>query len=148
MSQTTSSFDQPRNSHDPLDLIIQYVNAAKEASGKSRFLLVILVTASVLGFVAEWNSYSQHWIAGRIQLADTAHQACTYYLTQPSAPIPSSPPKIFQNISKEAWKNAISYYNLDKGIPTQEFCNNIETRRAYLSEIQTKEIINVKIPFF
>lgn len=63
-AQTTSS--------DSVDYIKQYIDASAESADRARFVLVVMITASVLAFVAVWNSHQRGWLNSRLTKATHA----------------------------------------------------------------------------
>lgn len=61
--------------HNPEDrLLDQYVSHTVESSTRTRRVLIIMITASILGFTAFWNSRSGSWINSRIALSQYAYK--------------------------------------------------------------------------
>jgi integrase len=52
--------------------IKDYVAAARTSSDRGRFVLLVLITTSVLAFVAFWNSRPASWLNSRIEMARIA----------------------------------------------------------------------------
>jgi uncharacterized membrane protein len=62
--------EESRVTADHLSYIRDYLEAATESSVRSRRILVLLITASILTFTAFWNSRDTAWILTRVQWAE------------------------------------------------------------------------------
>lgn len=56
--------------------IDKYIDAAKSASNRSRSVVLVLVTASIISFAAARNSRSEGWMSQRLERARTALLFC------------------------------------------------------------------------
>lgn len=80
--------DNARNSQEPNDehsnnaaaqlrqptikYIEQYIDASAKSADRARFVLIVLITASVLSFFAYWNSSPSGWLNSRLIVASDA----------------------------------------------------------------------------
>jgi hypothetical protein len=53
-----------------------YVEAAWVSSTRARYVLILMVVASVLCFAAFWNSHPRSWLNARLRLARVAAVGC------------------------------------------------------------------------
>jgi hypothetical protein len=59
---------------DPIDYIKEYIDASAESADRVRFVLLVMVTASILAFAATWNSRSSGWPSSRLIVAANAEK--------------------------------------------------------------------------
>src|SRR2546423_1321310 len=57
-----------------LDYIKQYIDASAESAARARFILLVMVTASVLALIAMWNSRNNSWTMLRLNVAADAQK--------------------------------------------------------------------------
>src|SRR5579871_3069223 len=62
----------------PTNEIDSYIEASKSASSRSRFVVLVLVTGSIISFAAAWNSRHDGWMNQRLQLAKIAVLFCEH----------------------------------------------------------------------
>lgn len=68
----TMSTEIKHTPDDAVDLLDQYVNASADSASRARTILLVMITMSVLVFVAYWNTQPDAWLTGRINKATTA----------------------------------------------------------------------------
>jgi hypothetical protein len=56
--------------------IKQYIEGVTSASDRVRFVLIVMITASILSFSAFWNSRASGWVSQRLHLAKVGLQLC------------------------------------------------------------------------
>jgi hypothetical protein len=59
-----------------LNDIHDYLEASWASSNRARFLLVLVITASILAFTAFWNSHQKSWLNRRLHLARVGAIGC------------------------------------------------------------------------
>jgi len=59
---------------DPIDYIKQYIDASAKSADRVRFVLLVMVTASILALVAVWNSRINGWPTSRLVVASNAQK--------------------------------------------------------------------------
>ena len=60
------------NSEASVDLLEMYVETCAASANRGRAILIVMITASVLTFVAYWNTQPNAWLTGRLKRADAA----------------------------------------------------------------------------
>jgi hypothetical protein len=60
------------NHEAAVELLGQYVDAAASSASRARAILIVMITAGVLTFVAYWNTRPDAWLTGRINKANAA----------------------------------------------------------------------------
>jgi hypothetical protein len=136
--------------------IDKYIDAAKSASNRSRSVVLVLVTASIISFAAARNSRSEGWMSQRLERAQTALLFCgnpkgsnqpdfdnKEVLDQLKPQKPSLGPKDQMMVAERRKNLAKSFYDL-----RYRSCNDLtdaakELEKAY---IENSDLIHV--PFF
>jgi len=58
------------NSENYTELALKYVESAADAAGRSRLILLALLVASVVTFLASWNIRDEAWIRSRLEVEE------------------------------------------------------------------------------
>ncbi|HKP71391.1 MAG TPA: hypothetical protein VJT82_00540, partial [Pyrinomonadaceae bacterium] len=123
--------------------IKQYIKAAAEATERSRRVLIILITASVLALVAVWNSRQASWFNERYRLINAASMLFDEKNQRRSLQDPEVV-KLRQNDASGLYERAeeyLRYRNInDRGI----LKNTLDTLNAQRAE----HVSTVRMPFF
>ncbi len=114
-----------------------YVEAATAASDRGRLVLLVTITISVLAFSAFWNARQESWLNSRLHMARLADLACKHEWKVDSIP------EIIDD-DKQLIDQAHTYY-ADRHF---DGCKHLADVVKSLQEIQTKEVNQVKVPFF
>jgi len=121
--------------------INSYVEAATSSSDRGRVVLLVLITASVLSFMAFWNTRQGSWLNSRLHMARIVETGC-----------PS-------NADKPDWDQVRNRLQPDDRAFLPQAREFYENRHIHscaqlaelvkdLEDVQTKEINFIKIPFF
>jgi hypothetical protein len=117
--------------------IHDYVEASWASSNRARFILIVVITASVLVFTAFWNSHQRSWLNKRLHLARVAAIGC--------------PSKWSDQV-----KNALPKEDQDVYWQSRDFadvrhisnCEHLADLAKQLEEIQSREVNLIRVPFF
>ncbi|HEX8127839.1 MAG TPA: hypothetical protein VF527_01975 [Pyrinomonadaceae bacterium] len=124
------------------DDLKQYIKAATDATERSRRVLIILITASVLALVATWNSRSASWFSERYRVINAA----ATLLDEKSQLRPMNDPKIIalQQEGGNLYERAQQYLQY-----RQTPDRNILLKRLEALDLQRVEHVSmVRMPFF
>jgi hypothetical protein len=156
------------------DQINQYIDASAESADRARFVLLVLVTTSVLAYVAMWNSRPGAWTQARVNVATDAQ----LFYGEDKRLLPDNPAMFEEKV----WPRFYSDENYDKLTTAEEkqaYCEKNETckkrRRAFnnaqgfisgnnryrfadlehlkgyvqsLERMRTERVLNLTVPFF
>ena len=115
--------------------VIDFVEACERASARTRWVIFVMIVASVVGFTASWKAGERGWIKGRMTLA---RDALMYFRV----------PTDEKNILKAA--NPEKYSNIEKWIESRVINNEeqIESHVLYLEKVYTENVRLIRLPFF
>lgn len=135
----------PAYRHTPANDIKQYIEAATDATERSRRVLIILITASVLTLVATWNSREGSWFNERYKLTNAASKL----FADKNKPIPPTDRAIVELKEKEGvktdlYERAHEYIN-KRHITHQDRVTNAVDK---LEEQRLEQVTTVRMPFF
>jgi hypothetical protein len=121
-----------------LDEIKTYVDAASAASDRGRLVLLVTITISVLAFSALWNARQESWLNSRLHMARISAIACKndWDATKIGNQLRQG--------DKDLLARAHQYYDSRHF----ENCEHVIDVVKNLEEIQTKDVNQVKVPFF
>lgn len=133
----------PAASETSIEIVKQYIKACAESANRARLILIVMITTSVLTFVATWNTQESAWLTERLAVATSALHlfdeqgrrlpdgaACTAFLEA------GLERKDFDNAAR-----LIKYKRIDSRDLLVDF---IERLRA----IQAEQVTTVHMPFF
>jgi hypothetical protein len=137
----------------PTEEMIEYVNAARTASSKGRSVLVVLITASVLACISEWNITGISGTQNTLVSANNRVKSCEQrYDTNPSLISPNL------NLSRIAYsnngnmvpayvQNRSDFYR-SASFTNQDACKEDQNQLADLTELSVTAVNSIRIPFF
>jgi hypothetical protein len=117
--------------------IKDYVAAARTSSDRGRFVLIVLITTSVLAFVAFWNSRPASWLNSRIEMARIAAEACPSWNEETRQVL---------GVSHEDYQRSRRFYDLRKNRIGN--CENLKVLANQLLSLQSQETASIRVPFF
>lgn len=116
-------------------VVEKYVEACALASSRARFVLIVIITASVLAFGAFWNSREGSWIDSRLRVA---RAAVKWWEFKPEVRQALEPDQ------KELFDLAQKFVAVRK-IESQEDVKNLLEQ---LQDLETGSVITIRVPFF
>jgi hypothetical protein len=126
------------------DEIYKYVEGARAASDRVRFVLLILVTASILAFSAFWNSRESGWVRQRLHLARVGLQMCSAVKDpQYDGPNFDDPSKLLKEDIPLVAEARAFYFRRH-----YHSCENLRFAVRDFEKIMTEDIGFVHVPFF
>ncbi|MGB8508515.1 MAG: hypothetical protein WCD76_08915 [Pyrinomonadaceae bacterium] len=122
--------------------IKQYIEAAAEATERSRRVLIILITASVLALVTTWNSREGSWFNERYRLISAA----LVLVDEHNQRRPPQDPAIIKLRQEDngLYERAEEYLNYRKIIDREILTKRLEG----LDEQRLSQVSTVRMPFF
>jgi hypothetical protein len=155
--------------NESIDYIKQYIEASAKSADRVRFVLFIMVTASVLTYVAVWNARSTSWSTSRLVVASDAQK---FYNKDSGQLIPLSDDnavreavwsKFFsqdkfdhlesQDKKAEYLKNSEQAYQsaklfIDRSRHRFADLEHLKKHVEYLERTRVEKVLNVNVPFF
>lgn len=108
------------------------LDASMDASDRARRVLLVMIVASVLSFVAFWNSRQNSWLAARIDCAEAAIR----YREAQEAPGGTS-----QTTQDSNGKDCAQNYDLTTAVEARAF-------KETLQGVLVEHVMYIRIPFF
>src|SRR5436309_13703390 len=118
--------------------IHDYVEASWASSNRARFILIVVIAASVLAFTAFWNSHQRSWLNTRLHLARVGATGClSNWGDQARNALPKEDQELY----------FLSKYFADvRHISIN--CAHLADLAKQLEEIQSREVNLIRVPFF
>lgn len=116
----------------------QYVKAAWTSSTRARFVLIVIVTASILTFAAFWNSQPKSWMNSRIHLARIAAVACSSNWSN------GAKVSLRTEDQVELFARSKEYYDNRHF----ESCDQLTEHVRQLQDIQARQVNLIQVPVF
>ncbi|HEY0407443.1 MAG TPA: hypothetical protein VGC89_17045 [Pyrinomonadaceae bacterium] len=130
-----------------------YVEASADSASRARTIMIVMITASVLTFVAYWNTRSDAWLTGRINSANTA-----LWLFNPDTKASFTEDEAVRNVeeTKKKFPNTKHLPNLQELKAARDFINarKIDDRDLlvdyieHLRNLQLEQVTTLHAPFF
>jgi hypothetical protein len=139
--QEKSRIESPAQA--PANDIKQYIEAATDAAERSRRVLIVLITASVLTLVATWNSREDGWFDESYNLV----KAASILITENNKPISLNDPEIIalsEGDKTNLYERAEQYLkqsHITKREDVQKILDSLASQRA-------EHLAMVRMPFF
>ncbi len=118
-----------------LTTLKDYTDAASGASDRGRFVLIVMITISVLAFGAFWNSWQGSWVNARLNEAKDAYRLKVWDYHNKSLSNPDSA-KIFDEAH---W--FVQLRGLEDSTRLKEYLGDLQ-------KIQLEQIMQIHVPFF
>lgn len=158
----------PENPHadgESIDYIKQYVDASAESADRVRFVLLIMVTASILALVATWNSRTNGWPTSRLIVATNAQK----FYDEKGQRITGSDEQVKQQVwpkffNEEKYERASSQAERDRYkrdreqaydrakafVEASRFAdfNHLQEHVHYLERARIEKVLYITVPFF
>lgn len=152
---------------DSIDYIKQYIDASAESADRTRFVLLIMVTASILAFVAVWNSRREAWPISRLIVATDAQKFYDSFgqiirCDDDEALRQEIWPRFFEQQVHDRMKDdpkkqaeymqgrEQAYQSAKLFVEGSRFANleHLKNYVAYLERSRAEKIMNITVPFF
>jgi hypothetical protein len=130
------------------DYVKQYIDASLVSAGRARFVLLVMVTASVLALLAMWNSRPGNMTLTRVKVATNAQKF--YDPNDKKTILPDEQVKpLFTHEGKfdEAAFNSAKHF-LDTQTDRFADLDHLKHYIEFLERTRVERIVNVSIPFF
>lgn len=121
-------------SDNNVDYLRPFIEATTAAAARFRRVLIVMIIASTLSFVAFWNSRSESWLNARISLAHTAE---TYVLLKKIGEKLNT-----NNLAVKSLEGQLNDQKLDKGqrdLLSAESTGRLQEREQLINEKQHLE---------
>jgi hypothetical protein len=117
--------------------ITDYVEAASASSDRGRFVMIVMITASVLAFAAFWNARQGSWVNERLHVARVGAVGCEKQWdedTRRKLPLDD----------QEVYDRSRNFYDV------RHFhdCKQLDQVVKGLEDVQTQNVNFIKVPFF
>lgn len=115
--------------------VMEFVEACERASARTRWVILVMIVASVVGFTASWKAGTSGWIEGRLTLA---RDALMYFR------VPENEKNILMS------ENPEKYSKVEKWIEAR-FINTesqIQAHVLYMEKVYTENVRLIRLPFF
>lgn len=157
-------------SAESVEYVKQYIVASAESADRVRFVLLVLITASVLAFFAFWNSYGEGWLNSRLRVATNALQFYKegdskdiyrddksfeqfvwprFFDQETYAALPDQEKEEYKVARREDFERAREY--VKRSFVTQSRFADVEHLRTYverLEKVRTERVLSITVPFF
>lgn len=123
-------------------LLGQYIDAAANSVSRARTILIVIITASVLTFVAYWNTRPDAWLTGRITKANAALR-----LFDPATKgrLPEDEAKQKFTEAEEELRRSAKQFIEDRNITDRDLLVDFIER---LRGLQLEQVTTLHVPFF
>lgn len=152
---------------ESMDYIKQYIEASAKSADRVRFVLFIMVTASVLTYVAVWNARETSWSTTRLAVAADAQK----FYDENGRLIPLNNDDA---VRRAVWSKFLSIEKLNQKSPTDQneywdsrtqayksaklfadgtrhsFADleHLQKHVDYLERTRVEKVLNINVPFF
>jgi len=126
------------------DHVTAYIDATASAATRSREIIIIMTTASILIFGAFWNSRQGGWFNRRVEATRDAMQVLNLRLeAQQPGVAPERRAEIRKLLTAKSFKRASEYLDV-RGITSKEQLSNFLNA---LEQHQVNHVVSLQIPF-
>ncbi len=135
----------PAGGDEITDYIKQYIDASAGSAARARFVLLVMVTASVLALLSMWNSRPGNMTLSRLKVATNAQKFYDQRDTSGKSILPDEEVRP-QFASEQEFRNAKSFM-----VQARTRFADLEHLKRYINFLErtrTERIVNVSVPFF